>query len=84
MTEKKRVNSLSDHVKITLSEYFDALEGEEPCDLHALTISQVEKPLIEFIMARYDYNQTKASEVLGINRNTLRKKLKLYHIKTTS
>lgn len=83
MTQKVRNSSLSEHVKQTLAEYFEALEGEEPCDLHTLTISQVEKPLIEFVLSKYGHNQTKTSEVLGINRNTLRKKIKLYHIKTT-
>lgn len=82
MINNSTTGSLSDHVKQTLSEYFDALEGEAPCDLHALTISQVEKPLIEFVLDKYDNNQTKTAEVLGINRNTLRKKIQLYRIKT--
>ncbi len=82
MTDNQRKGSLSDHVKLTLSEYFNALEGEEPCDLHGLTIRQVEKPLIEFVLDKYGNNQTKASDVLGINRNTLRKKIKQYQIKT--
>ena len=46
-----------------------------PSDLHALLISAVERPLIEVVLERAGGNQVKAAEMLGINRNTLRKKI---------
>lgn len=82
MNDKVQPGSLGEYVRQMLSEYYATLEGEDPCELHALTIRQVEKPLIEFTLHRYAYNQTKAAEVLGINRNTLRKKIHLYQIKS--
>ena len=47
----------------------------ETGDLHAVIISQVEKPLIELVLDHTRGNQLKAAEILGINRNTLRKKM---------
>lgn len=60
--------------------YFDDLNGQTPNNLYSFFINEVEKPLLEVVMKRVDGNQTKASEILGINRNTLRKKLKTYDL----
>ena len=51
------------------------LNGEAPAALYDLVISQVEKPLLEIVMKRASNNQSRAAQMLGINRNTLRKKL---------
>lgn len=72
--------SLSQSVTQTLEAYFKSLEGETPSELHQLVISQVEKPLLEFVLAHTEQNQTQAAALLGINRNTLRKKIQQYHL----
>lgn len=69
---------LSVHVKKTVEHYFDQLNGHDTSGLHAMVISEVEKPLIEAALAYCGQNQTKASKILGLSRSTLRKKLDLY------
>ncbi|MCF7521189.1 Fis family transcriptional regulator [Neisseria sp. ZJ106] len=61
-----------------LQQYFHALEGETPCNVYDMVLTQVEKPLLECVMAQCGGNQSKAAAVLGLNRNTLRKKLAQY------
>jgi Fis family transcriptional regulator len=63
-------------VSKSLKRYLKDLNGEAPAALYDMVISQVEKPLLEIIMERADQNQSKAAQMLGINRNTLRKKLR--------
>lgn len=65
-------------VRSVLERYFHDLGGEVPVDLYEMVITQIEAPLLEFTMERVQHNQCQAAKVLGINRNTLRKKLKLY------
>jgi Fis family transcriptional regulator len=72
---------LSQQVSLTLEQYFDALGDQEASDLYQMVISQVEEPLIRCVLEKADYNQSRAALILGINRNTLRKKMKLYQIK---
>jgi Fis family transcriptional regulator, factor for inversion stimulation protein len=67
--------SLPDCVRDNLREYFADLEEMEPENLYAMLIHTVEKPLLEMVMERAQYNQTRAAQWLGMNRNTLRKKL---------
>jgi Fis family transcriptional regulator len=62
-------------VRETLDQYFKDLRGAEPHSLHDMVIRTVEKPLLEVVMQQADGNQSKAAEWLGINRNTLRRKL---------
>lgn len=65
------------HSAITdaLEHYYVDLRGEKPANVYEMCVDAVEKPLLEFIMARTRDNQSQASLILGINRNTLRKKL---------
>ena len=72
---------LSDCVSQSLRTYFEDLHGIETNNLYNLVISEVEKPLLKIIMIEAKGNQLKASRMLGINRNTLRKKLLKYGIK---
>jgi Fis family transcriptional regulator len=62
-------------VRENLEVYFRDLDGEEPHSMHEMLIKLVEKPLLEVVMQHADGNQSKAAEWLGINRNTLRRKL---------
>ncbi len=72
--------SLNTIITQNLESYFITLEGELPTEVHKMVISQVEKPLIEFILKQTEYNKSKAADMLGINRNTLRKKIQQYNI----
>ena len=62
-------------VRENLEAYFRDLDGEEPHSMHEMLIKLVEKPLLEVVMQRTGGNQSKAADWLGINRNTLRRKL---------
>ncbi len=65
-------------VRAALENYFCNLEGETPVNLYKLVLGEVELPLLEMVMRYTRGNQTKAADILGINRSTLRKKLKQY------
>lgn len=66
---------LDECVRENLETYFRDLCGIEPTGMHDMLMRTVEKPLLEVVMARADNNQSKAAQWLGLNRNTLRKKL---------
>jgi Fis family transcriptional regulator, factor for inversion stimulation protein len=66
---------LNEAVSMNLERYFTDLEGESPSAVYDMVITAVERPMLEIVMRRADGNQCRASEMLGINRNTLRKKL---------
>jgi Fis family transcriptional regulator len=51
------------------------MEGEEPTGMYDMLLSTVEKPLLEVVMQHAEQNQSRAADWLGLNRNTLRKKL---------
>ena len=65
----------------SLDHYFSELGDTDSQNLHAMVIAEVEKPLLEAVMQRAHGNQLRAARMLGINRNTLRKKLSLYGLK---
>lgn len=67
--------SLDACVRATLAQYFQDLSGSQPHALHDLLIRTVEKPLLDVVMQQAEGNQSKAADWLGINRNTLRRKL---------
>ena len=58
-----------------LEQYFRDLDGESPSAIYDMVLKSVEKPMLEVVLAKAGGNQTLASDMLGINRNTLRKKL---------
>lgn len=70
--------TLSDSVAIALENYFSHLDGQDVTDVYEMVLSEVEAPLLEAVMKYTRNNQTKASVMLGLNRGTLRKKLKQY------
>ena len=62
-------------VRESLESYFKDLRGVEPHAMYDMMLKVVEKPLLTVVMKHADGNQSKAAEWLGINRNTLRRKL---------
>ncbi len=77
-----RTNSLPlhTHVKSALSNYLHDLDGKFPRHLYRIVLAEVEKPLLETILAHTDNNQTRAADILGITRATLKKKLDYYNL----
>jgi len=63
-----------------MQRYFDDLDGQSTVNLYDLVLAEVEAPLLTAVMAYARQNQSKASEILGLNRGTLRKKLKQYDL----
>ncbi|WP_028487163.1 helix-turn-helix domain-containing protein [Thiomicrorhabdus chilensis] len=80
MTKSTNNHSLSAQVTTTLESYFETLDKESATDVYEMVIQQVEKPLIEFVLTKTDQNQSKSAQILGINRNTLRKKMQKYDL----
>ena len=62
-------------VRESLHSYFQDLDGEAPAGMYDMLVRAVEKPLLEVVVSHADNNQSRAAEWLGLNRNTLRKKL---------
>ena len=76
----ERENELSLTVRKMMKQYFKDLDGEKPSGIYNMVVNCVEKPLLEVVMIHAQGNQTRAAELLGINRNTLRKKLQEHGI----
>ena len=82
MTEKKKKKfngegkQLGHQVYKSMRKYFEQLDGEKPTEIYNMVLREVELPLLEIVMEQCHNNQSKASKVLGINRGTLRTKLK--------
>jgi len=70
--------SLRACVETTMENYFRHLDGQNVSDIYNMVLAEIEAPLLEVVMKNTRQNQTKASEILGLNRGTLRKKLKQY------
>lgn len=67
--------SIQDVVQKSLEKYFKDLGELQPSNVYDMVVLSVEKPMLEVVMGRAEGNQSFAAEILGINRNTLRKKL---------
>jgi Fis family transcriptional regulator, factor for inversion stimulation protein len=74
-------NEMARFVRRAIEVYFKDLDGERARGVYDMVINCVEKPLLESILHRVQGNQTHAAQMLGINRNTLRKKMKAHGIK---
>ncbi|RJG13289.1 DNA-binding transcriptional regulator Fis [Pseudomonas cavernicola] len=79
-TPSEEGQTLRGNVEKALHNYFAHLDGQDVSDVYNLVLSEVEAPLLETVMNYVKGNQTKASELLGLNRGTLRKKLKQYDL----
>lgn len=71
---------LRKYTEEALSQYFKSLNGDRPGDLYELVLGEVEEPLFRAVMDYTQGNQSQAAGILGINRGTLRKKLKTYSL----
>ena len=71
MSKKK----IDECIRDSFNDYFRDMAGEEPHGMYDMLLNVVEKPLLDVVMQRADQNQSRAAEWLGLNRNTLRKKL---------
>ncbi len=78
--KEHRSEPLRDCVREALENYFGHLDGHPATDLYRMVMTEVEQPLLVTVMRHAGGNQTRAAEMLGMNRGTLRKKLKQYDI----
>ena len=76
-----RNNELHDAVKRSLERYFKDMDGEKPTSIYDMVLKNVEKPMIELVLGQAEGNLTQAATMLGIDRNTLRKKIQQLRIK---
>ena len=72
MSEQQSIETC---IRGNLETYFRDLDGTEPTGLYDMLVKLVEKPLLDVVMTQSGQNQSRAAEWLGLNRNTLRKKL---------
>ena len=70
-----KTNDIAACVRGALETYFRDLDGESPTNVYDMVLKSVERPMLEVILQQAGGNQTLAAEMLGINRNTLRKKI---------
>ena len=70
--------SLRGCVEQAMENYFKHLDGQSVSDVYEMVMAEVEAPMLEIVLKYTRHNQTRAAEVLGLNRGTLRKKLKQY------
>ena len=69
---------LRNHAERALNDYFASLNGHRPAHLYNMVLREVEEPLLKAVLDYTDGNQLRAADILGINRGTLRKKLKQF------
>lgn len=75
---ESNTRTLRSSVEEAMSNYFAHLDGQPVTNLYQMVLAEVEAPLLEAVMTYTKENQSQASEILGLNRGTLRKKLKTY------
>ncbi|MDG1388221.1 MAG: DNA-binding transcriptional regulator Fis [Halioglobus sp.] len=78
--QTNEASNLRNAVTASVRKYLAELDGQLSTDVYQMVLAEMEAPLLEEIMAYTRNNQTKASIMLGLNRGTLRKKLKQYHL----
>ena len=77
----RQTNEIADCVRRTLERYFKDLDGAKPRAIYDMMLKNVVRPMLELVLDRAEGNQSIAAEMLGINRNTLRKKIQSLKIK---
>jgi Fis family transcriptional regulator len=78
MADEKKHTPLSECVETALKDYFEQLNGHSTANLYDMLMAEVEAPLLKATLVHTNGNQSRAAEILGLNRGTLRKKLKTY------
>ena len=78
--QQDEISQLTHAVKHSIRRYLYELEGTKPSNMYDMVLRQVEQPLLEAILEHTKGNQSKAAEYLGLNRGTLRKKLRQYNL----
>lgn len=78
MSERERKQTLRHCVSTTMQEYLQDLDDDLISNLYTMVLAEVEAPLLEAVMQKARSNQSVAARMLGLNRGTLRKKLKQY------
>jgi Fis family transcriptional regulator, factor for inversion stimulation protein len=73
-----QAQSLRGCVEQAMENYFKHLDGQDVSDVYEMVMAEVEAPMLEIVLKYTRHNQTRAAQVLGLNRGTLRKKLKQY------
>ncbi|VAW50635.1 DNA-binding protein Fis [hydrothermal vent metagenome] len=76
----QEISQLSHAVKHSIRRYLYELDGTQPNNMYNLVLKQIEQPLFEAILEHTKGNQSRAAELLGLNRGTLRKKLRSYNL----
>lgn len=82
MSQQRQALPLCRSVEDSLQKYFADMNGEQPANLYEMVLGEVERPLLRIVMEKARHNQTRAACMLGINRNTLRKKLRYYGLES--
>jgi Fis family transcriptional regulator len=80
VSQKSKNKPLSEQVKRAMKKYFVTLDNTSPANVYEMVMAEVEPELLKAVMKYTNNNQSKAANVLGLNRATLRKKLHRYNI----
>jgi Fis family transcriptional regulator len=80
MTKERRSGPIAACVRNSMERYFRELDGHKTTGVYSMVLAEMEKPLFEAVMKHARGNQCRAADILGINRNTLRTKLRRYKI----
>lgn len=78
----RQSDEIAECVRKSLERYFKDLDGTKPRSIYDMVLKNVERPMLEAVLDQAEGNQTVAAEMLGINRNTLRKKIQALKIKS--
>jgi len=79
-TPTQEISQLSHAVKHSIRRFLYELDGAHPDNMYELVLKQIEQPLFEAILEHTKGNQSRAADLLGLNRGTLRKKLRSYNL----